>query len=98
MPSDDRPGRAVRPDARVVPHPPKDALRVEPRQSSIWIRVDGAWKAGHIGKWIRHGGIWACWLCYQADPEHPDVAPVWNLYAYDPRTIVNRTEHPTPPP
>jgi hypothetical protein len=84
-------------DARRLPSPPKDAQRVEPRQSAIWIRVDGAWLPGHIQCWFTYRGRWACWLSYQEDPAHPTVAAVWGLFAYDPAAIVSRAEHPTRP-
>lgn len=75
-------------NAQPIPHPPAGE-RVEPRTTLIRIRIDGTWYHGHIQRWTRlPDGGWACWLCYQADPEHPTIAPVWGWYAYDPEAIV----------
>ncbi|MEY9861604.1 hypothetical protein ABH935_007245 [Catenulispora sp. GAS73] len=84
-------------DARRLPRPPRDARRVEPRESTIWVRVDGRWLPGHIQCWFTHRGRWACWLSYQADPAHPTVAAMWGLFAYEPMAILSRAAHPTPP-
>jgi hypothetical protein len=84
-------------DARRLPRPPRDARRVEPREAAVWIRIDGHWLSGHIQCWFTHGGRWACWLSYQADPAHPTVAALWGLFAYEPGAILSRAAYPTPP-
>lgn len=75
-------------DARPIPYPPRSSPRLEPRHSPIRIRIDGVWLPGHVQRWARlPDGDWAVWLSYQADPEHPTVAPVWGWYAWDPEAI-----------
>lgn len=76
-------------DAQPIPYPPPGSRRAEPRVSQVRIRIDGIWRHGHIQRWSRlPDGAWACWLCYQADPEHPTIAPVWGWYRYDSESIV----------
>lgn len=76
-------------DAQPIPAPPPGTPRVEPRTSRIRIRIGGIWYDGHVQRWSRLGdGTWACWLCWQTDPEHPTIAPEWGWYRYDPEAIV----------
>lgn len=75
-------------DAQPIPHPAA-GLRVEPRTAHIRIRISGTWYDGHIQRWTHlTDGTWACWLSYQADPEHPTVAGKWGWFIYDPEAIV----------
>jgi hypothetical protein len=74
-------------NAQPLPHPPT-GRRIEPRTAHIRIRIDDTWYHGHIQRWTRlDNDTWAVWLNYQADPEHPTIAPIWGWYAYDPKTI-----------
>jgi hypothetical protein len=85
-------------DAQLLPALPPGSTRVETRSSRIWIRIGGRWLAGDVQCWRRlPDGRWAAWLCYQADPEHPTVAPVWGHYLYDPEAILDRAAWPQPP-
>lgn len=85
-------------DAQLVPALPPGARRVETRGTHIWIRIDGRWLRGHIQCWHRvSGGGWTVWLSYQADPEHPTVAPIWGRFAYDPEAILDAAQWPQPP-
>jgi hypothetical protein len=75
-------------NAQPIPHSPA-GQRVEPRTSHIRIRIDGVWYDGYVQRWTRlDNGSWAVWLCYQQDPVHPTIAPVWGWFAYDPEAIV----------
>lgn len=86
------------PDAELIPMPPRSAPRFEPRASSIRIRIDGVWYDGYVQRWARLPDGWAVWLRYQADPEHPTVAPVWGWFRYDPETIRTAPASPSMPP
>ena len=75
-------------DAQPIPYSPAGE-RVDPRNARIRIRINGTWYNGYVQRWTRlPDGTWAAWLCYQADPEHPTIAPVWGWYLYDPETII----------
>lgn len=81
-------------NAQPIPAPPPGTPKHEPRTSAIWIRIDGRWLPGHIQCWRRlPNGRWTAWLCFQEDPEHPTIAPVWGHYLYDPEAIVDRARH-----
>jgi len=85
-------------DAQPIPTPPAGTPRVDPRSYRIWIRISGTWYAGDIQRWFRQpDGGWGCWLSYQADPEHPTVAPIWGNFAFDSEAILNREWWPEPP-
>lgn len=85
-------------DAQPVPAPPQSVPRVSPRTSLIWIRIGGRWLPGHVQRWVRlPDGRWAMWAFYQADPEHPTVAPRWGHWLYDPEAVVDRERHPERP-
>ena len=74
-------------DAEPAPIP-GDRPRVRPRHAAIWIRVEGAWRAGTIQDWYRDGGAWAVWVRH----ERPDGEP-WPHFAgyrYDPVTVLRR--------
>lgn len=85
-------------DAQSVPAPPPRWPAIQPRSSPIWIRIGGRWLPGHIQSWRRlPNGRWTAWISYQADPEHPTVAPLWGHFLYDPAAILDRRERPQPP-
>lgn len=76
-------------DAQPIPYPPPGSQRAEARTTRIRIRIGGTWYNGSTQRWSRlPDGAWACWLCYQADPEHPTIATVWGWYAFDSESIV----------
>jgi hypothetical protein len=62
-----------------------------PREDArIWVRVAGAWRAGHVHRWIL--GVdpegWLAWTSYA----HPGGYghPQWSLFRYDEQTIRRR--------
>ena len=76
-------------DAQPIDYPPPGSTRIEPRIQHVQIRIDGVWRHGYIQRWSRlPDSTLAVWLSYQADPEHPTIAPIWGWYAYDPEAVV----------
>lgn len=60
-----------------------------PGQARIWVRVDGAWRAGDVHRWIL--GVdpptWLAWASYAV----PGLGhPHWGLFVYEPATIRQR--------
>ena len=84
------PGR----DAEPAEFPALRYPRLLPRHSPIWIHVAGAWRRGHVLRWIRVDGRWLAW----ADHDNPDgyAWPTHGMYVYNPATI--RPRHGGEPP
>jgi hypothetical protein len=62
--------------------------RREAGHKYVWIRVGGAWRSGVIAAWFRQEEQWCCWVQH----DHPDGRPwsMWEMYVYDPVTIIPR--------
>jgi len=78
-------------DARKVGHP-DHSRRVQPRNSAIWVRIDGRWRRGHIRVWARTPEGWVIWTQYTTDSPWT----LWEWIAYDPASI--RERHDESPP
>ena len=62
--------------------------RYEPRRPYAWIRVGGVWRSGFVVAWFRQDACWCCWVQH----DHPEGRPwpMFEMYVYDPETIVPR--------
>ena len=61
--------------------------------AAVWIRIDGAWRPGHVFVQLRTRDGWAMWTQYDAEGV---PWPAWAMFAYDPQTIRPRDSD-TPP-
>lgn len=71
---------------------PGDLPRVQPRQTLIWIRLDGQWQAAFVRDWFRRDG-WCAWV------QVPMAGVAWTrmgAFRYSEETI--RERHGDTPP
>lgn len=70
--------------------------RYEAVHQQAWIRAGGAWRAGVVVAWFRDRGQWCCWVQH----DHPEGRPwpMFEMYVYDPETIVPRDPWNASPP
>ena len=70
--------------------------RHEAVHQHAWIRVGGAWRAAVVVAWFRDGDLWCCWVQH----DHPEGRPwpMFEMYVYDPQTIVPRDPWKARPP
>lgn len=81
-------GGHSQPDARRAESGLRRDQRREARHAQIWIRAGGAWRAGVILAWFRDAGQWHCWV--QHDHPGGKLWPMFDMYVYDPETIIRR--------
>jgi hypothetical protein len=84
-------------DAEEVGWPGPRRPAREPRDSRIWIHVAGAWRKGHVHRWVLDAGDppeWLAWASY-ANPEGW-AHPAWGLFRYD-ADVIRQREGDQPP-
>jgi hypothetical protein len=81
MTSSDRDAQPTGPGVR------RDRRR-EAGHQYVWIRAGGSWRSGLVLAWFRDGDRWCCWVQH----DHPEGRPwpMFEMYVYDPETIVRR--------
>lgn len=62
--------------------------RCEPGHPYVWIRVGGVWRSGFVVAWFRQDTCWCCWVQHDHPEDRP--WPMFEMYVYDPETIVPR--------
>jgi hypothetical protein len=67
-----------------------------PREDSrIWVRIAGAWRAGHVHRWIL--GLDGTWLAWTSHTHTGGLGhPEWVQLRYDPQTIRQRWDDQPP--
>lgn len=83
-------------EARVAGPGVRRDRRHEAVHRHAWIRAGGAWRAGVVVAWFRDGQQWCCWVQH----DHPEGRPwpMFEMYVYDPQTIVPRDPWNSEPP
>jgi nitroimidazol reductase NimA-like FMN-containing flavoprotein (pyridoxamine 5'-phosphate oxidase superfamily) len=75
-------------DARVAGPELRRDRRREAAHQYAWIRSGGAWRAGVVVAWFRDGDQWCCWVQHDHPAGRP--WPMFEMYVYEPETIVPR--------